>query len=137
MEKILIVDDDQGTTTLLEHILSKEGYEVASVNHAGDTVSAARLQHPNLILLDLMMPGKDGLMICRDLRGSSEFSHTPIIFFTSASDIENKVAAFGSGANDYIVKPVHSQELKIRIKSLIGNGKNGNNGHHGNNGHDW
>ena len=130
MGKILIVDDDQGTTRLLEHILSKEGYEVASVNNACDTLPTARIQNPNLILLDLRMPSVDGLKLCSDLRGSSEFAHTPIIFFTSASNIEDKVAAFGSGANDYIVKPVHSQELKLRIKSLIGNGKNGGNGHH-------
>jgi len=122
MGKILIVDDDQGTTKLLEFILSKEGYDVASINNSGETVSTALAYNPNLVLLDLMMPSVDGFEVCRDLRAKSQFAHIPIIFFTSVSDVDKKVAAFGSGANDYIVKPIHPQELKLRIKALIGNG---------------
>jgi len=126
MGKILIVDDDQGTTKLLEFILSREGYDVASVNNSSDTLSAALAHDPNLILLDLMMPSVDGLEVCRNLREKSQFARVPIIFFTSVSDIEKKVTAFEAGANDYIVKPIHPQELKLRIKALIGNGSNGN-----------
>jgi DNA-binding response OmpR family regulator len=122
MGKILVVDDDQGTTKLLEYILSKEGYEVITVNNSCDTLPAALAHDPNLILLDLMMPSLDGFEVCRDLRAKSQFAHVPIIFFTSVSDIEKKVAAFGSGATDYIIKPVHPKELKLRIKALIGNG---------------
>jgi DNA-binding response OmpR family regulator len=120
MGKILIVDDDQGTTKLLEFILSKEGYDVASVNDGTETLTTALAYNPNLILLDVMMPSMDGLEVCRDLRAESNFAHVPIVFFTSASDIDKKVAAFGSGANDYIVKPIHPRELKLRIKALIG-----------------
>ena len=126
MGKILLVDDDQGTTTLLEHILSKDGHEVLSINNSDDTLPAALSYDPNLIVLDLMMPSIDGLDVCRNLRANSQLAHTPIIFFTSVSDIEKKVAAFGYGANDYIIKPVYPQELKVRIKALIGNGRNGN-----------
>jgi DNA-binding response OmpR family regulator len=128
MGKILIVDDDQGTTKLLEYILSKEGYDVICVNNSSDTLSVASTQAPNLILLDMMMPSVDGLEVCRNLRAEAQFTRIPIIFFTSVSDIQKKVAAFGSGASDYIVKPVHPQELKLRIKALIGNGGNGSNG---------
>ncbi len=120
MDKILIVDDDQGTTKLLEFILSKEGYDVASINNGGDTLSTALAYDPKLILLDLMMPSVDGFEVCRNLRAKSEFAHIPIIFFSSVSDVAKKVAAFGSGASDYIVKPIHPQELKLRIKALIG-----------------
>ena len=130
MGKILVVDDDQGTTKLLEYMLSKEGYDVITLNDSYDTVSMAETHSPNLILLDLMMPSVDGLEVCRNLRAESQFTRIPIIFFTSVSDIEKKVAAFGSGASDYIVKPVHPQELKLRIKALIGNGANGHNGNH-------
>jgi DNA-binding response OmpR family regulator len=130
MGKILVVDDDQGTTKLLEYILSKEGYDVITLNDSYNTVSMAETHNPNLILLDLMMPSVDGLEVCRNLRAESQFTRVPIIFFTSVSDIEKKVAAFGSGASDYIVKPVHPQELKLRIKALIGNGANGGNGNH-------
>ena len=128
MGKILLVDDDQGTTRLLEHILSEDGHEVKSLNNGDETLLAGLEYGPNLIVLDLMMPGVDGLDICRNLRANSQLAHTPIVFFTSASDIEKKVAAFGSGANDYIIKPVYPQELKVRIKALIGNGRNGNHG---------
>jgi len=129
MGKILIVDDDQSTTKLLEFILSREGYDVISVNNSCDTLSVASAHDPNLILLDLMMPSVDGFEVCKNVRAKSQFAHVPIIFFTSTSDIEKKVAAFGLGANDYIVKPVHPKELKLRIKALIGHGRNGKNGH--------
>ena len=119
MSKILIVDDDQGTTKLLEFILDKEGYDVDSVNNSGDTLSRALAYNPNLILLDVMMPSVDGFEVCRDLRAESQFAHTPIVFFTSVSDIDKKVDAFGCGANDYIIKPIHPGELKLRIKSLV------------------
>jgi len=130
MGKILIVDDDQGTTKLLELILSKEGYEVVSVNNSYDTLTTALTCDPNLILLDLVMPSLDGFEVCRNVREKSQFAHIPIVFFSSVSDVDKKVAAFGMGASDYIVKPVHPQELKIRIKALIGNG-NGNGNHRG------
>jgi DNA-binding response OmpR family regulator len=122
MGKILIVDDDQGTTKLLEIMLSKEGYDVVSVNNSCDTLTTALRYDPNLILLDLVMPSADGFEVCRNVREKSQFARVPIVFFTSVSDVEKKVAAFGLGASDYIVKPVHPQELKVRIKALIGNG---------------
>ena len=121
MGKILIVDDDQGTTKLLEFILSKEGYSVTSINDSGETVSTALAYDPNLILLDIMMPAADGIEVCKNLRAESQFARVPIVFFTSVSDVEKKAAAFGLGASDYIVKPIHPRELKLRIKALIGN----------------
>jgi DNA-binding response OmpR family regulator len=128
MGKILLVDDDQGATRLLEHILSEDGHEVKSINNSDDTLPAALSYDPNLIVLDLMMPSVDGLDVCRNLRATSQLAHTPIVFFTSVSDIEKKIAAFRSGANDYIIKPVFPQELKVRIKALMGNGRNGRHG---------
>jgi DNA-binding response OmpR family regulator len=125
MGKILIVDDDHGTTELLEFILSKEGYDVITLNNSCDTLTTALTCDPNLILLDLVMPSVDGFEVCKNVREKSQFAHIPIVFFTSVSDVDKKVAAFGLGASDYIVKPVHPQELKLRIKALIGNG-NGN-----------
>ena len=134
MGKILVVDDDQGTTKLLELVLSKEGYDVVTINNGTDALPAALAYDPNLILLDLVMPAMDGFEVCRDVRAKSQFAHTPIIFFTSVSDVEKKVTAFGLGANDFIVKPIHPQELKLRIKALIGNSSNGGNGTNGKNG---
>lgn len=131
MGKILVVDDDQGTTKLLEFILSREGYDVISVNDSCETLNTALTWDPNLILLDLVMPSADGLEVCRNVREKSQFAHVPIVFFTSVSDVEQKVAAFSLGASDYIVKPVHPRELKVRIKALIGNGNGNGNGNHG------
>ena len=125
MGRILIVDDDLGTTKLLEIVLSKEGHEVVAINDSCDTLSTVLACNPNLILLDLVMPNLDGFEVCRSVRAESQFAHIPIVFFTSTSDIEEKVTAFGMGASDYIIKPVHPQELTIRVKALIGNG-NGN-----------
>jgi len=119
MTKILIVDDDKSTTLLLEIILSKDKYEIATVNNSNEALSTALLYGPDLILLDLMMPGISGLEVCRNLRAEPQFARIPIIFFTSIGNIEEKVAAFGSGATDFITKPVHPDELKIRIKALL------------------
>jgi len=133
MGKILVVDDDQSTTKLLELILAKEGYEVVSVNNSCDTLNTALACDPNLILLDLVMPNGDGLEVCRNVRETSRLDKVPIVFFTSVGDIEKKVTAFSMGASDYIVKPVHPLELKVRIKALIGNGhRNGNGNGNGN-----
>jgi DNA-binding response OmpR family regulator len=132
MGKILVVDDDQGTTKLLELVLSKEGYDVVTINNGNDVLPTALTCSPNLILLDLVMPSMDGFEVCKNVRAKPQFARTPIIFFTSVSDVEQKVMAFGLGANDYIVKPIHPQELKLRIKALIGNGGNGKNGKNGN-----
>lgn len=134
MGKILVVDDDQGTTKLLELVLAKEGYDVITINNGVDTLPTALTHGPNLILLDLVMPSMDGFEVCKNVRAKPQFAHIPIIFFTSVSDVEKKVMAFGLGANDYIVKPIHPQELKLRIRALIGNGGNGGNGRNGKNG---
>ena len=130
MGKILVVDDDQGITKLLELILSAEGYSVKSVNNGDETLVAASTFDPNLILLDLVMPSPDGFEVFKKVRAKSQFADIPIVFFTSVGDIENKVAALGLGASDYIVKPVHPKELKLRIKALIGNGNNHNGNNH-------
>jgi len=125
MEKILIVDDDPGTTKLLEIMLSKEGYEVVSVNDSYNALSAALTHNPKLVLLDIKMPANDGFEVCKSLRANPQFTHMPIVFFSSISEVDKKVAAFELGASDYIIKPVHPEELKLRIKALIGNGGNG------------
>lgn len=121
MRKILVIDDDQGTTRLLENILTKEGYDVIPVNNGCEAVPTALASKPNLILLDLIMPSVDGFEVCKNIRLHEQLVSTPIIVFTSVSEIEKKVAAFELGANDYIVKPIHPQELKLRIKALLGN----------------
>lgn len=119
MSKIMIVDDDIQATTLLEKILSVEGYEAISVNESAKAVQMAKFINPDLFLLDLMMPDPDGFKLCRILRSDPYFSKTPIIIITALDDNDSKVVAYGAGANDYLTKPFHIDELSTRIKALI------------------
>ena len=122
MAKILLVDDDPNTTQLLESILSKDGYQVQSVNDSQQALAAALRFSPALILLDLMMPVMDGIATCKILRANPNFAKTPILFFTALGDINNKVAAYEAGATDFFTKPVHPAELKLKIKALLNKG---------------
>ena len=79
----------------------------------------AKSTNPDLFLLDLMMPDPDGFKLCKILRAHPDFSKTPIIIITALDDNDSRVAAFGAGANDYITKPFHIDELALRIKALI------------------
>lgn len=119
MSKIMIVDDDKQATTLLEKILSAEGYESITVNDSSQAVQIAKSTNPDLFLLDLMMPDPDGFKLCRILRSDPHFSRTPIIIISALDDSDSRVVAYGAGANDYLTKPFHIDELSLRIKSLI------------------
>jgi DNA-binding response OmpR family regulator len=119
MPKIMIVDDDIQATTLLEKILAVEGYESVTVNDSSKAVQVAKSTNPDLFLLDLMMPDPDGFKLCRILRLDPYFSRTPIIIVTALDDSDSRVVAIGAGANDYLTKPFHIDELSQRIKSLI------------------
>jgi DNA-binding response OmpR family regulator len=118
MTKILIVDDDVQVTVLLGKLLVMEGYETTSVNDSSKAHETATSVKPDLILLDLMMPDPDGFKLCRMLRADPHFMFTPIIIVTALDDNDSRIVAFGAGANDYITKPFHSNELVQRIKKL-------------------
>jgi DNA-binding response OmpR family regulator len=119
MAKILIVDDDNLVTTLLEKLLSIDGFETKSLNESALAVETAREVKPDLFLIDLMMPQPDGFRLCRMLREIPEFSLTPIIIVTALDDGDSRAVAFGAGANDYITKPFHPDELTERINELL------------------
>jgi DNA-binding response OmpR family regulator len=119
MTKIMIVDDDIETTTILESILKFEGYEPTSVNDSTVAVQAASLLHPDLFLLDLMMPDIDGFKLCRLLRAKPEFSRTPIIIVTALDNKDSRIVAFGAGASDYIAKPYLPNDLILKIKDYL------------------
>ena len=119
MTKILIVDDDIQTTDMLKMILSAEGYETISENESSRAMQVANSINPDLFLLDLMMPEPDGFKLCRMLRADPNFAHTPILIVTALNDSDSQVIAYGAGANDYITKPYHVDELTQRVKALI------------------
>jgi DNA-binding response OmpR family regulator len=121
MAKILIIDDDIQTTTLLEMLLSERGYEAISVNDSSLAIQVAKSTIPDLILLDLMMPDPDGFKVCRMLREESRFIFTPILIITALDDTDSRIVAFGAGADGYLMKPYDVDELALTIKSLLQN----------------
>ena len=118
MKKILLVDDDASTTLVLDAMLTEEGFKVSVVNDSRKTVETALETQPDIILLDLMMPGIDGIEVCKMLRAESHFEKTPILFFTAIGDLDYKSSAYQAGADDFIVKPIHPVELISRIKKV-------------------
>ena len=118
MTKIMIVDDDVQVTVLLGKLLTMEGFQTTAVNDSSKAHETALSVKPDLILLDLMMPDPDGFKVCRILRADPHFMFTPIIIVTALDDKDSRIVAFGAGANDFITKPFHSNELVERIRKL-------------------
>lgn len=121
MVKIMVVDDDKQATSLLDDVLVMEGYESIIVNESSRAMQLASEQKPDLFLLDLMMPEPDGFKLCRMLRAAPHFRRTPILIVTALDDTDSKIVAFGAGADDYITKPYHIEELADKIKELLEN----------------
>lgn len=118
-EKILIVDDDLDSLKLIGLMLQRHGYEVVAANSGTQALVKATNDHPNLIILDVMMPDMDGYEVCRRLRANAETRPIPIIMFTAKTLVDDKVAGFEAGADDYLTKPTHPAELASRVKSVL------------------
>ena len=120
MPKIMVVDDDKEFTTLYREFLTMVGFETVCENQSSKAMDLANATRPDLFILDLMMPEPDGFKLCRMLRTNMNFVRTPIIIVTALNDEDSKVVALGAGANDYLTKPFHIDELKSRIDYLLG-----------------
>ena len=116
MTKILIIDDDSNICELLRMYLEKEGYEVRTASDGVEGVSSFRIYEPDLVLLDVMMPKKDGWQVCREIR---ENSSKPIIITSIKGDVFDKVLGLELGADDYMVKPIDNKELSARVKAVL------------------
>ena len=116
METILIVDDEPTLLDTLKYNLVKAGYNVRTAEDGLEALQTARTAHPNLILLDLMLPGLDGIEVCRLLRRESD---VPIIMLTAREEEIDKVLGLELGADDYVTKPFSLRELLARIKALL------------------
>ena len=114
--KILVVDDERVLVKGLKFNLENDGYQVITGSDGLQAVELARRERPDLILLDVMMPGIDGLQACMQIR---EFSDVPVIMLTAKSEEIDKIMGFECGADDYVTKPFHVLELKARIKALL------------------
>lgn len=115
-QKILIVDDDNNIAELISLYLTKECFETMIVNDGESALSAFEAFRPNLILLDLMLPGIDGYQVCREIRGKSG---TPIIMLSAKGEVFDKVLGLELGADDYMEKPFDSKELVARVKAVL------------------
>ena len=120
MSKIMVVDDDKESTTLYRECLTRAGFETIEENQSSRAIELASSTRPDLFILDLMMPEPDGFKLCRMLRTNINFVRIPIIIVTALSDEDSRLVAIGAGANDYLTKPFHIDELKSRINSLLG-----------------
>lgn len=119
MPKIIVVDDDHTATALFEQVLLMYNYEVITLNDSARTIEIASAEQPDLIILDLMMPEPDGFKLCRMLREHPQFRRTPIIIVTALNDLDSKLVAMGAGANDYLVKPFHIDQLFTMIDKQL------------------
>ncbi|MFC2130516.1 response regulator transcription factor [Bacteroidota bacterium] len=117
MKKILIVEDDPAILMGLETALTEENFEIISIDDGEKGYNYALKKNPDLIILDIMLPNKNGLDICRELRKKN--IHTPILMLTSKKEEIDKVLGFETGADDYVTKPFSIMELKMRVKALL------------------
>ena len=118
-EKILVVDDEEHIAELISYNLTSNGYKVITANNGNDAVKLAVEEKPNLILLDLMIPGKDGYDVCKEVRSNSDVRNTPIIMLTAKSEELDKILGLELGADDYITKPFSVRELLARVKAVL------------------
>ena len=114
--KILVIDDDPNICEMLRLYLENEGYEIKTANDGAEGVSFFKMYEPDLVLLDIMLPKKDGWQVCREIR---EISSKPIIMVTAKGEVFDKVLGMELGADDYMVKPLEMKELSVRIKAVL------------------
>jgi len=119
MEKILVIDDSRVAQALLSEIFSKT-YELEFRSDGETGIAAARQVQPDLILLDINMPGLDGFEVCRILKHGNDTREIPVIFVTSVDSGDEKVKGFQAGADDYVVKPFYAKELQARVRAHLG-----------------
>lgn len=119
---ILVVDDEQDIVDLISYNLSKEGYEVATASNGTDAVEVARRLRPDLVILDIMMPGLDGFEVCRTLRQDPSLHSTAIVFLTAKAGEIDQILGLELGADDYIQKPISPRVLLARVKTIFRRG---------------
>src|SRR5208282_2221794 len=117
--RILIVDDNETNRDILRTRLGPHGYELIEAADGEQALAAAREQHPDLILLDVMMPKIDGIEVCRRLKADADLPFMPIVLVTAKADSKDVVAGLEAGADEYLTKPVDQSALVARVKSML------------------
>ena len=117
--QILVVDDEPDILSVLVYHLSREGYRVTTAVNGQGALTAAATEQPDLIILDLMLPGMDGYEVLQRLRGTESTSSMPVILLTARREEDERVKGFEVGADDYITKPFSARELTLRVEALL------------------
>jgi DNA-binding response OmpR family regulator len=120
--KVLVVDDEEPIRTLVRGYLEREGLEALTAADGPSAVEAVRREQPDVVVLDLNLPGLDGLEVCRKLRNEAR-KQTPVLVLTARDSLDNKLAGFDSGADDYLIKPFALQEVEVRLNALSRRGR--------------
>ncbi|MBJ21821.1 MAG: DNA-binding response regulator [Deltaproteobacteria bacterium] len=120
--RLVVVEDDPDLRDVLRESLTREGYEVSVASDGVEGLALIRETRPALVCLDVMMPGKDGIEVCRELRADAEFRALPILMLTAKGDESDVVLGLGIGADDYMVKPARPKELVARVRALLRRG---------------
>ena len=118
-KKILLIDDEQDILEILSYNLEKEGYEVYTASNGNEGIEIAKQIIPDLILLDVMMPERDGIEICQDLRKIKELQRTLIVFLSARGEEFSQLAGYQAGANDYVVKGIKPKILISKVNALL------------------
>jgi DNA-binding response OmpR family regulator len=119
MANVLIVEDDRDIAELMSHALRKAGHETDLVASGRDALARARERHPDAIVLDVMLPGIDGLQVCRTLRSEAATAAIPIIMVTARGEEADRIGGLDIGADDYLTKPFSPRELVARVRALL------------------
>jgi DNA-binding response OmpR family regulator len=116
---VLVVDDEEDVAETSARALRGAGYRVLVAHRGADALQLARNDSPDVIVLDIMMPGMSGVEVCRHIRANPELKGIPILFLTAKGEIGDKIEGFEAGADDYLTKPFDLRELELRIKALL------------------
>ncbi|MFT3885739.1 MAG: response regulator transcription factor [Flavobacteriales bacterium] len=118
-KKVLLVDDEADILELLRYNLEREGLKVLTASTGRDALKVAKAERPDLIVLDIMMPGMDGVEVCTQLRSMPEFKNTLITFLTARNEDYSQIAGYEADADDYIIKPVRPKVFVTKVKALL------------------
>ncbi|GAB4570755.1 MAG: hypothetical protein Kow0077_05660 [Anaerolineae bacterium] len=119
MKRILVVDDEIGALTLIGIMLERGGFEVIKAKDANAALAELEKSIPDLIILDVMMPGMDGIDLCRLLRGRDDTKEIPILILSARGDAESVMRGMDAGANDYLPKPILHHDLVDKVRKML------------------